>query len=251
MTSTERLYRTTTMLERTLRVAYPAGSGEIVLRTEQDWERDLLPVAVSDDGQISTFRLQADQPFLYFKPCLIQNGRHHWSVGANKLLLMGEEDQRLAYPYFLSPEHGQFSPLIEFPSRLLGRSHLLRVYVPPGYHENTLTTFPVLHAGRPELWGAGDGRGRRRWETFGVCEGDVEGVCDNQVLYTRVDAIGRGEELVRVRKALAGNTGSPSLAISSSLFAPTDQDAAVLDQARLEVEDGGGWRRNVEICPSP
>jgi predicted alpha/beta superfamily hydrolase len=143
MTKSERLYRTTTTLERTLRVAYPAGSGEIVLRTEQDWERDLLPVAVSDDGQISTFRLQADQPFLYFKPCLIQNGRHHWSVGANKLLLMGEEDQRLTYPYFLSPEHGQFSPLIEFPSRLLGRSHQLRVYLPPGYHENTLTTFPV------------------------------------------------------------------------------------------------------------
>jgi len=143
MTNMERLYRTETTLERTLRVAYPAGHGDIVLRTEQDWERDLLPVAVSDDGQISTFHLQADQPFLYYKPCLIQPGRQHWSVGANKLLLMGEDDQRLTYPYFLGPEHGQFSPLIEFPSRILGRSHQLRVYVPPGYHENTLATYPV------------------------------------------------------------------------------------------------------------
>ncbi len=128
---TDRLYRTETTLERTLRVAYPAGHGQIVLRTEQDWERDIPPLAVSDDGQISTFRLQADQPFLYVKPCLIQNGRHLWSVGANKLLLMGEDDQRLMYPFFLSPEHGQFSPLIEFPSRILGRAHQLRVYVPP------------------------------------------------------------------------------------------------------------------------
>ena len=76
---------------------------KIVLRTEQDWEGDILPVAVSDDGQISTFQLQADQPFLYYKPCLIQQGRRHWSVGANKLLLMGEDDQRLNVPVLPQP----------------------------------------------------------------------------------------------------------------------------------------------------
>jgi hypothetical protein len=32
----ERLYKTHTTLERTLRVAYPAGKGRMVLRTEQD-----------------------------------------------------------------------------------------------------------------------------------------------------------------------------------------------------------------------
>jgi predicted alpha/beta superfamily hydrolase len=139
----DRLYRTQSTLQRTLRVCYPAGRGEIVLRTEQDWERDIAPVSVTDDGQTSTFRLQADQPFLYFKPCLIASGERHWSVGSNMLLLMAEEDVRVVYPYFLSPEQGQFSPLIEFPSRILGRTHQLRVYVPPGYHENTLTTYPV------------------------------------------------------------------------------------------------------------
>jgi hypothetical protein len=36
-----------------MRVCYPAGRGEIILRTEQDWERDLAPVSVSDDGQTS------------------------------------------------------------------------------------------------------------------------------------------------------------------------------------------------------
>lgn len=99
--------------------------------------------AVTEDGTTSTFRLQANQPFIYFKPCLVSDAGRHWSVGPNKLLLMGEEDQRVWYPFFLSPETGRFSPLIEFPSRVLGRVHRLRVYVPPGYDENTLATFPV------------------------------------------------------------------------------------------------------------
>jgi predicted alpha/beta superfamily hydrolase len=140
---TERLYRTHTMLERTLRVGYPAGRGAIVLRTELDWERDIAPESVSDDGETWTFRLQVDQPYLYFKACLIENGERRWSVGPNMLLLMAEDDVRVVYPYFMSPEHGEFSPLIEFPSRILGRTHQLRVYLPPGYHENTLTTYPV------------------------------------------------------------------------------------------------------------
>jgi len=139
----ERLYRTQTTLERTLRVCYPAGRGDIVLRTEQDWDRDVTPASVSEDGQTTTFRLRADQPFLYVKACLIANGTRHWSVGPNMLVLMAEEDVRVVYPYFLSPEHGGFSPLIEFPSAILGRAHQLRVYLPPGYHENTLTTYPV------------------------------------------------------------------------------------------------------------
>lgn len=137
------LYRTDTTLERTLRIGYPAGHGDIVLRTELDWEKDIPPVAVSDDGQTHTFSIRADQPFLYFKPRLVQAGKEHWAVGADNLLLMAEQDARVVYPYFLSPDQGRFSPLIEFPSAILGRSHRLRVYVPPGYDENTLATFPV------------------------------------------------------------------------------------------------------------
>ena len=139
----ERLYKTRKTLERTLRVSYPAGKGRLVLRTEQDWDTDVEPVAVSDDGSTSTFRLQADQPFLYFKTCLVQDREYHWSVGANNLLLMGEEDRRISYPFFLSSDRGRFSRLIEFPSSILGRVHRLRVYLPPGYDENTLATYPV------------------------------------------------------------------------------------------------------------
>ena len=80
--------RTETLLRRKLRVRYPAGRGRIVLRTELDWDRDIEPVAVSDDGETSTFALEAQAPFLYFKPCLrMPDGAGvRWSVGANLLV---------------------------------------------------------------------------------------------------------------------------------------------------------------------
>ncbi len=144
-TKPTRLYTTRTMLDRTLRVSYPVDGGRLTLRTERDWEHDIEPVAVSDDSNTWTFRVEADQPFLYFKPCLVRDGTWHWSIGPNNLLLMGEKDQRVCYPFFLSPAHGRFSPLIEFPSTILGRAHRLRVYLPPGYDENTLATYPAVY----------------------------------------------------------------------------------------------------------
>ena len=94
-TPVKRLYRTERTLTRTLRVAYPSGRGRMVLRTEQDWDRDVEPVAVREDGNVSTFALEADQPFLYFKPCLVEGGAKHWAVGPNKLVLMTEKDARV------------------------------------------------------------------------------------------------------------------------------------------------------------
>jgi hypothetical protein len=117
-------------LKRTLRVCYPAGKGELVLRTELDWQRDIQPIAASEDGNITTFEIEARQPFVYFKPCLIQDDEFHWATGTNDLLVMGEDDA-CVYPYFFSDGRGNFSPLIEIPSGILGRDHRLRVYLPP------------------------------------------------------------------------------------------------------------------------
>ena len=141
----DRLYRTERTLTRTLRVVYPSGRGRMVLRTDQDWDRDLQPAAVSEDGSVSTFELSADQPFLYFKPCLVESGATHWAKGPDKLAIMTERDARVVYPYFFSPEAGSFSALVELPSKLLGRDHKIRGYLPPGYAENTLSRFPVVY----------------------------------------------------------------------------------------------------------
>jgi len=115
----------------------------MVLRTEEDWMVDIEPVSVSEDGTTWTFKLEADQPFLYFKPCLVRDGQSHWAVGPNKLVLMEENEKRISYPCFFSSEKAQFSKIIEIPSKILNRVHRVRAYVPPGYYENTLATYPV------------------------------------------------------------------------------------------------------------
>ena len=142
----QELYRTRTLLRRKLRVLYPAGRGRMLLRTELDWDRDVRPVEVSKDGEASTFALEAKKPFLYFKVLLEEEGgKTRWSVGPNLLLTMTTDDVADVYPYFDAPEAGTFSPVIERDSRILGRKHLVRVYLPPGYDENTLRRYPVLY----------------------------------------------------------------------------------------------------------
>ena len=140
------MYQTGTVLGRQLRVRYPAGQGRVVLRTELDWDRDLEAVEVTDDGETSTFALSAKKPFLYFKPCLrTADGSARWSIGPNMLVLMTAQGARDVFPYFEGSTKGSFSEVLERDSTVLGRKHLVRVYLPPGYHENTLRRYPVLY----------------------------------------------------------------------------------------------------------
>jgi len=76
---------------------------------------------------------------------LVQNGSLHWAVGPNNLLIMAAEDARTIYPYFFSDPRGHFLPLIEIESAILRRRHRLRVYLPPGYEENTLAHYPLAY----------------------------------------------------------------------------------------------------------
>jgi predicted alpha/beta superfamily hydrolase len=139
------MYKTETLLRRTLRVHYPEGSGRVVLRTEQDWEVDVPPSQVSADGTVSTFSLEARKPFLYFKPLLRNAEGERWAVGANALLSLTTDDPAEVFPHFNGSDTGTYSTLIERDSAILGRKHLVRVYLPPGYHENTLHRYPVLY----------------------------------------------------------------------------------------------------------
>ncbi len=145
MPAGKELYTTKTVLKRTLRIAYPPGEGQIVLRTELDWDKDIEPKSVSSNGEISTFEVSAKHPFLYFKPCLRKAGKLHWAKGENQLLLMTEDDRRVSHPYFFGSEYGRFSKLLTFESKILKREHRLRVYLPPGYEENVLADYPVAY----------------------------------------------------------------------------------------------------------
>ena len=116
-----------------------------MVRTDSDWNRNLESAEVSSDGNTTTFEIEADKPFVYFKPCLIKNGSLHWAVGPNNLLIMAAAHARMIYPHFFGAPRGHFLPLIEIESAILGRSHRLRVYLPPGYEENTLAHYPLAY----------------------------------------------------------------------------------------------------------
>lgn len=59
--------------KRTLRVCYPTETGTLVIRTALHWGRDIYPIAMSNDGTMATFEIEARQPFVHSKPCLIKN----------------------------------------------------------------------------------------------------------------------------------------------------------------------------------
>jgi enterochelin esterase-like enzyme len=140
------VYRTELPLRRALEVHYPPGAGRIVVRTELDRERDLEPVAVSDDGSTTLFALEAQQPFLYVKAGLrADDGEYRWAVGPESLALLTGEGPMHIYPYFEGSESGAFSALLEKDSTHLGRKLFVRVYLPPGYEQNPLRRYPVLY----------------------------------------------------------------------------------------------------------
>lgn len=139
-------YRTATPLHRTLRVHYPAGAGELVIRTSLDWERDIVATNSEEGGNVAVFELEAARPFLYFKPCLrTRHGELRWAVGPNFLAVLSHTGRAEIYPHFTGSDRGSFHPLLKLPSRYLNREHLLRVYLPPGYAENPLRRYPVFY----------------------------------------------------------------------------------------------------------
>ncbi len=134
--------RPTAALE--IAVHYPAGSGELRLRTELDWERDLEPDAVSPDGTRHLFRVPFAGTHLYFKPVLAAGPETRWSVGENFLAVAAGPRPREVYPYFFADPTCSACELRELPSPA-GCKHHYRVFYPPGYAENTLKRYPVLY----------------------------------------------------------------------------------------------------------
>lgn len=131
--------------EGRLRVIYPVERGRIVLRTEQDWTRDVEPVAVAADGCCHEFELTHERHHLSYKPCLVDGDQLLWSEGTNKLWILDLDGVQDVYPHFRSGLAGRLTEVITLASPILGRQHQLRVYLPAGYDENSKKRFPVLY----------------------------------------------------------------------------------------------------------
>jgi len=129
-----------------LRVFYPLTEGELVLRTELDWDRDVeaQEVATDEEGHHADFLVSHTRPYLLCKPCIRKDGQVRWAAGSNKLLILSESPQDI-YPHFYSGEGGQITKVIECPSEILGRALQVRLYLPAGYEENYLKRYPVVY----------------------------------------------------------------------------------------------------------
>ncbi len=126
-----------------VRIRYPLSSGRIILRTGNDWERDIE--AVARDRRQGRFDYRVDlrgDRFCYFKPVLVEGRRERWAQGGNYLGLPGGKE---IFPHFFDESACNICRLERRPSREGNRAHRLRVFTPPGYRENTLARYPVLY----------------------------------------------------------------------------------------------------------
>ena len=123
-----------------VRVHYPARAQRLALRTELDWDRDVVPLQASESS--ADFVVETERSFLYFKPVLAEGrGEPSWAVGDNYLALPGS--RREIYPHFEADDRCSACDLRSLDTPL-GRFDY-RVFYPPGYHENVLKRYPVLY----------------------------------------------------------------------------------------------------------
>jgi predicted alpha/beta superfamily hydrolase len=129
-----------------IRVFYPLAHEDLVLRTDADWDRDLIPHSTDRAQGVFEFTVPTEAPFFYFKPCIRKHADLHWSVGANYLALAPAASPRDIYPHFFSGKRGTLTdpwPVDAHPAGAPARE--VRVYLPPGYDENELKRYPVLY----------------------------------------------------------------------------------------------------------
>jgi predicted alpha/beta superfamily hydrolase len=128
--------------ETRVRIHYPLAAGDLLLRTENDWDASVEPVAVSRDRATFDFDLRFDGPFLYFKPVVADAAGTHWARGDNALALPGGEAPLELWPHFFEESVCSVCNVHEVGG---DSGHAVRVFYPPGYGENVLERYPVLY----------------------------------------------------------------------------------------------------------
>jgi predicted alpha/beta superfamily hydrolase len=126
-----------------IRVIYPCETGRILLRTDANWDRNIDPWVVN--GCTSEFAIETEHPFFYFKPVLICNDGVHWSCGENFLAVATSSTPIDIHPYFDEDTRCSVCELMQPLASASGNEHRFRVFLPPGYYENTLKKYPVLY----------------------------------------------------------------------------------------------------------
>ncbi len=133
------------MNQITINVRYPPGKGTIALRTEHDWDRTLEPDSYDEESFQAAFLIDTERPHFYFKPVLLADGEEMaWARGGNYLAIMNVQPSRNVYPHFYDERGSTICEKFEPPS-FSSDSHAVRIFLPPGYEENTLKRYPVLY----------------------------------------------------------------------------------------------------------
>jgi predicted alpha/beta superfamily hydrolase len=131
------------MKRQAIRVIYPNDRGRIVLRTEENWDVDVPPVSTS--AGVWEFSVPTTRPFFYFKPLLVSDAGVQWSRGENYLATTTFDTAAEVYPYFSEDTRCSVCELMPPLASPAGIEHRFRVFLPPGYHENTLKRYPVIY----------------------------------------------------------------------------------------------------------
>jgi predicted alpha/beta superfamily hydrolase len=126
-------------------VHYPHTVGDIVLRTDDDWQADMIAKKVSPDGTVHEFEIELSRSYCYFKPVLLQKGKTYWARGNNYLALRHEHKVRELWPHFLQDDSCSVCELRAIQHPASQTTFHYRVFHPPGYGENTLKKYPVLY----------------------------------------------------------------------------------------------------------
>lgn len=122
---------------------YPQAAGDhITLRAEPDWDQPIQPHDQSAERQV--FDLPVESGVRQVKLVLERDGDSHWSIGAN-YIVTARNPEHSVYPCFFQ-DAGRLTGTLQIAAPALNDVLRIRIFLPPGYDENTLKRYPVLYA---------------------------------------------------------------------------------------------------------
>src|SRR5438552_13556407 len=127
-----------------VRVIYPIDGGRITLRAEENWDSNIEANSIRENGCVSEFQIETERPYFYFKPVLLRDGIAMWSRGENFLAVTTSSAPLEIHPFFREDTRCSVCELMPPLASPSGAQHRFRVFLPPGYYENTLKKYPVL-----------------------------------------------------------------------------------------------------------